>query len=215
VTSGFRISSGADLDSVFTMYSSGSKPVLTGFRTSAGQDARDRYQPYTSGQKASNTGFRNAAGTDLRDLFQYVNSGSSTLPINGNSYERNKGRGTATLSFNMNSAGTYSITDDLGNTFDSGTWLPAGDSASSYSCTFTNTGANEADPEGGSDFTATNCSATAPGSALTANLYSSINAGATTVGTNASNSGTVTMKLYKSGALVSTTFVNFSVSAAG
>lgn len=114
MTTGFRTSSGADLDSVFVAYSSGTKAGTTGFRTSAGQDMADRFQPYTSGQKASTTGYRNSAGTDLCNLFQYVNAGSTALPINGQSYSNSvfvpaASSGTVTFQFRLTSATTWDL----------------------------------------------------------------------------------------------------------
>lgn len=201
---------GVDLDQIFDPYVSGTKPAATHY-TVNGVDLRDIFAPRYLGTSAPVTHYT-VNGVDLNQIFAAKGSITYSLPINGNSYTRSRGRGTATLLFNMLSSGAYSITDDRGTVLDSGTWLPAGESASNYGCVFATTLVSGSDPDGGFD----SYSNGAPTlSVLSTSRIFSGSASATTVGTNASNDGTVTMQLFKGGTLVSTTLVNFSCAAAG
>lgn len=74
MATGFRDSSGVDLDSLFAVYSSGTKRANTGFMTSDGVDISNRFQP---GDAGITTGFRDSAGTDVGRLFAAAAAGSS------------------------------------------------------------------------------------------------------------------------------------------
>lgn len=213
MTSGFRNSSGVDFDSVFDPYVQGTSPANTGLRISGGTDLAGRYAPLSFGSAAAVQGFRISGGADVNTLWAKIGTAVYTLPINGQTYTRSVGRSSATLDFLMKSDGTYSIVNDVPTVLASGTWLPSGDSVSSYTCTFAQSGmVNGTDPGGGSDFFS-NSAATQQ--ALTTTQDFQCGAGASTISQNAANGGTVTMKLYKSGVLRSTTTVTFNCSAAG
>lgn len=86
MTTGFRRSDGADLDTLFMAYQSGTPPAATGFRNSSGTDLSNLFQPYTLGSKQGAVGFRNSSGTDLADLFQHIGVPLFSA-INGGSYD--------------------------------------------------------------------------------------------------------------------------------
>jgi hypothetical protein len=182
-----------------------------GYRTSAG--VLLKFAALSYGSAAANHGYRLSDGRDFSALWAKKGTAVYTLPINGQTYTRGTGRGSATLDFNVKSNGTYSIVNDAAAVLASGTWLPSGDSVSSYTCTFAQSGmVNAPDPGGGTDFYS-NSAATQQ--ALTASQDFQCGAGAGTINQNAANGGTVTMKLYKSGVLRSTTTVTFECSAGG
>lgn len=212
MATGFRNSSGVDFDSLFDPYVQGTPPSDTGFRLSSGVDLAGRYAPISFGSKGPDVGFRTSSGTDVSNLWAAYGTASYSLPINGRSYTRSRGRGTASLSFNMKSDGTYSITNDLGTVLDSGTWLPSGDSVSSYTCVYSTTMSSGPDP-GGGNRTISNDAPTQ--ASLTTSRTFTGAAGATVTGTTASNNGSVTMDLYKSGVLKSSTVVTFNCDASG
>lgn len=213
MTTGYRNSSGVDFDSLFDPYVQGTSPAATGLRLSTGVDLAGRYAPISFGTKGPDVGFRTSAGLDVSNLWAAYGTASYALPINGNSYTNSVIGGSAGLLFNMKSDGTYSITKNSGAVLASGTWLPSGDSVSSYSCQYTYSGfTNGSDPGGGSD-SISNDAPTA--SALTTTRVFNVAATAFITGQTARNTGTVNMRLYKSGVLRSTTSVNFDCIATG
>lgn len=200
------------LSSIFDLWQPGTdKAPATGIKEN-GVDTSDIYAMLKYGSAAAPTGVK-SKNADLNTIYAAKGSASYALPVNGRLYTRSRGRGGATLAFNMLSNGTYSIVDDRGVTLDSGSWLPAGDAVASYSCKFSQSGfTNGPDISGGTD-TYTNGAPSV--SALTTSRSFTAGAAATTINTNASNGGTVTMQLYKSGVLRSTTSVSFQLDAAG
>lgn len=208
--SGYR-SGGVDFDDLFDPFVQGPTSVATGRRI-AGVDLSYRYAHIQYGAKRADVGYR-VNGTDLSNLWAAKGTAVYSLPINGREYTRSRGRGGASLAFNMLSNGTYSIVNDLGTVLDSGSWLPAGDAVASYSCKFSQSGFTNGLDIGGGNDTYTNEAPAA--SALTTSRSFTAGAVATTINTNASNIGTVTMQLYKSGVLRSTTSISFQLDAAG
>lgn len=70
MASGYQISTGADLDTIFEPLAGGTAASATGFKNASNADLNTLYHAYVTGTKASSTGFKNSAGTDLNDIFQ-------------------------------------------------------------------------------------------------------------------------------------------------
>jgi hypothetical protein len=199
------------LTDIFEPYTTGTKAAVTGY-TIGGQDLKDIFAPLYLGSSAGTTGYK-VNGADLNTIFAAKGTVSYTLPINGQDYTRNKGRGTASITVTFKNDGTYSITTDVGTVLASGTWLPAGDVVSDYAVQYSQSGAASGpDPDGGSD----NYSNGAFNkTSLSGNPAFSISASAITVNTNASNSCALTIRLYKNGTLRLNAACGLDVSAAG
>lgn len=175
-----------------------------------GVDTSDIYAMLKYGTAAAPTGIKKN-NADLCTIYAAKGTARYTLPIDGQSYTHNTGRGTATITVTFKADGTYTIVG--GATLASGTWLPAGDSASSYTVKYSETGAaNGPDPDGGGD----SYSNGAPSpTAVSSSPAFSISASATTTGTDAGNYCGLTISLYKSGILRLSATCDLSVSAAG
>lgn len=211
MASGYRNAAGVDADDLYDPDVVGDGPSAVGYRKVDGTTLR--YAAAGYGTPGAAMGYRMSNGVDIGTLWSRKGTAVYTLPINGKTYTRGGGRGTHSLTWTMRADGTYAITDDVGTVYDSGTWLPAGDSVSAWSCQFTQTGGhNGPDPDGGSDTVSDDMPSPAT---LTSDIAFSVVASATVLNTNASNGAVVTAKLFRSGVLRSTTSVTFNVSAAG
>lgn len=206
---------GTPLSSIFAPYLTGAKAAATGIYEN-GNDLANIYAPLSAGSSAAATGITIGSGASLKDLnkvFAAINTTNYPLGFNGQTYTRSRGRGTATITLTMNANGTWNIVNDTGATLASGNWLNFGGSAGNYTVQYVMTGfANGADPGGGSD-TYQNDAPSAV--ALTTSRLAQCAASATVLGSNAANSGTVTVKLYYNGTLVSTSTCTLDTSAAG
>lgn len=103
MASGFRASSGADLDSVFAARVAAAIGGV-GYRTSDGVDISQRYQPGSSGIV---TGLRRSDGVDLGNLF----SSSAPAPVNfgGAAFNQPPGTGTGSTGVTVNPNGDISF----------------------------------------------------------------------------------------------------------
>jgi hypothetical protein len=215
---GYPTVNNVPLDQIFDPYISGTKASLTGYTVMISEvavDLRDLFAPIYLGTSAAPTKYK-VNNADLNTIFAKKGTAQYALPIDGNSYVASGQRGTTSLTLNMLSNGTYNVTRFQANNggtsvLASGTWLPSGDSASSYTCTFAfqliSSGAF-----GGSNSTTNDAVTQSPLTTSRAFQQASI---AANTGQSADQQGKVTLKLYKSGVLRSTTVVTFSTEANG
>jgi len=217
MTTGFRNSSGTDFDNVFDPYVQGTKPGTTGYRTSDGVDLNQRFAPLVFGTAAAATGFRLSSGADVNTLWAAKGTAQYSLGFNGGSYASNNVRATASLTLNMKSDGTWSVVRQQGisgeTLLDSGTWLPSGGNVSDYTVKFVMTGFTSGPDEGGGSDDFSNGAPT-PAS-LTTTRSAAASAVAVTIGNDATNQGTVTAFLYKTGVLISTSTCTFTCTSVG
>jgi len=210
MASGYRNSAGQDTDDLFDPDTVGDGPQGTGYRRSDGSVLR--YAAAKYGQPGAAVGYRMSNGVDIGTLWARKGTAVYTFPFNGQRYTGTSGRGTASVSMSFSSNGTWSISATTGSPT-SGTWLSYGGTAADYSVQFVMTGfASGADPDGGSN-------GYSNGAASPVSLSSGATCGctssATVTNSSAGNYGTVTVKLFKSGALVNTSTCTFSTEAAG
>jgi len=209
---------GVPLDQIFDPYVSGTKAPLTGYTVRIGGvdvDLRDLFAPIYLGTSAAPTNYK-VNNADLNTIFAKKGTAQYALPINGQSYVASGQRGGTYLTFNMKADGTYSIDRFQANsggayTLATGTWLPSGDSASLYTCMFA-LQTISAGAFGGTNSTTNGAPAQ---SALTSDRSCQVTSTAANTGQTADQQVRVTMTLYKSGVLRSTTVVTFSTSADG
>jgi len=186
------------------------KVAATGIQEN-GTDICNLYAPRSQGTAPASTGILKN-GTDIASLFAKNTGAVGGLPIDGNSYSRNVGRGTATLQVSLKSDGTYTVTNTV-TTLASGTWLPSGASVSQCTCRYTGPGfANEDDPGGG---TASYTNGAPSAAALTTTRSFTASATSTASGDSAYNAGTLLIEVFKSGALASSSQISLSCSASG
>ena len=145
MTTGFRNSSGTDLDSVFDPYVQGTKPAATGFRTSDGVDLNQRFAPLSFGSAAAVQGYRLSSGADVNTLWAAKGTATYNIPgLQGNTYSvygiASAASGQPGASVNcalaFNNTGAYSLTANIVSSGGgsgiitgfpaSGTWLPSG-----------------------------------------------------------------------------------------
>lgn len=204
---------GVGLDQIFDPYVSGTKAITTKY-TVNGVDLKDLFAPIYLGSSAAATNYK-VNGADLNTLFAKKGTAKYSLPIDGNLYTADVGRGTAALAITISSDGTYIVqqTGPTVVTLDSGTWLPSGQSVSSYTVMFTMMGFASGPDIGGGSNSYSNGAPTA--SALTTSRQATSSSTASTVSTNASNAGTIVIHIYRLGVEVSTTSIAFNTDAAG
>jgi hypothetical protein len=68
-TTGYRLSTGFDLSTVFDPYVSGTQSNPTGYQDASGNDLSTRFAPYVSGPQANPTGYKLSTGSDLSTVF--------------------------------------------------------------------------------------------------------------------------------------------------
>lgn len=152
-------------------------------------------------------------GTDFSAIFGTPNT-NTPLGMNGKTYTRGAGRGTHYIRMQFFTAGTWTVVDDSGGTLDTGSWLIFGGAASDYTVQYVMSGfSNGPDPDGGSNSFSNDASSQV--NLGTTQPIANATSSATVLNTSAANYGTVTINLYKSGVLVSTSVCTFDVSAAG
>jgi hypothetical protein len=66
---GYKLSTGADLNTVFMGYSGGTQAAVTGYQTETGADLNTVFAPYVSGTQAAATGYKISSGADLSTVF--------------------------------------------------------------------------------------------------------------------------------------------------
>jgi hypothetical protein len=212
------------LTDIFDPYVSGTKAIVTGYTVMVGgvpTDLRDLFAPIYLGTSAPITKYR-VRGADLNTLFAAKGTAAYSLPINGKTYiESTLTRGTASVQFNMLASGAWNVTSFVSGRTpstiveDSGTWLPAGDSAANWSCSMINDGSGSVIAHGG--FTGENTQTTTCPTArvLTSNQNAYQASSAITTGTRAQWTGTITLYLYRAGVLRSTTGIYLQLTADG
>lgn len=111
MVTGFKTSSGVDLDTIFAARVSAAG-ANCGFKNSAGVDLAQLFEPGSAGVHPTDTGFRNSAGTDLRLLFSTV--AAAPTSFTGAFASRSKTSGTATVTGTIKADGTIVFTNDVG-----------------------------------------------------------------------------------------------------
>lgn len=72
---GFKVSGGADLNTVFHAYTgSNGQATATGFKVSGGADLNTVFEPLSAGSAAGVTGFKISGGADLNTVFAAINT---------------------------------------------------------------------------------------------------------------------------------------------
>lgn len=212
MTTGYK-SNGVDLANIFSPKGTHTA-AATGYKT-AGTDLNQQLLALADGSAVANpTGYK-VNGADLNTIFGVTTPGLG-LPT---SVTVGSGRAGGTVTLTYNSSGTWAFsTSGSSATYvpsgaaTSGTWLTSG-VASDYTISMVGTGfINGADPGGGTDSYSTTC---ATPQSLSSNQDCMVSAVAGGVGDNASNVGTWTVKLYKSGVLVGQQSFNVDVESAG
>jgi len=150
MASGYRNGAGSDFDDVFDLYVQGDKGLACGYRSGDGNDLNQRYAPLAYGAKAADVGYRDASGSDLSNRWARKGSAQYALGFNGNSYSTSRealtnqqGNISASVTIGILNNGTWSIGADTGSPM-SGSWLPAGRSASEYNVQIEGSGMNRA-----------------------------------------------------------------------
>lgn len=209
--SGYR-SQGVDFDDLFDPDVVGDGPAAAGY-TVAG--APLKYAALKYGTKRANVGYA-VNGSDASNLWAAKGTASYNLPIEGKSYQSNQSglNGTAQLIFSMKSDGTYTIVRSVRGvltTLDTGTWLPAGDNASQYTCKFV--GVQTVNSLVG-DASFNNITNAGTAQALTTTrTYTADSSVFTELGAVADQSVAVTMSYYRLGVLVHDVHVTFGTRA--
>jgi hypothetical protein len=67
---GYKLSTGADLNTVFAPYVSGTPAAVTGYQNATGADLNTLFAPYVSGTQAAATGYQISGGADLNAVFR-------------------------------------------------------------------------------------------------------------------------------------------------
>lgn len=146
MASGYR-SQGVDFDDLFDADVMGNGPAADALRRQGGQPLRYAHLQY--GQKRADVGFR-LGGQDVSNLWAAKGTATYTLPINGQAFSahnqsrtNSSGSATATVTFIIDSNGTYRILqnttgggNNTGSDPISGTWLPAGATVGEYDVQF-------------------------------------------------------------------------------
>ncbi|UQY87967.1 hypothetical protein LQE85_01640 [Stenotrophomonas rhizophila] len=215
MTSGHR-SNGVDFDELFDPDVIGDGPAAAGFMR-GGQPLRFAHIRY--GAKGPDVG-RRQGGVDVSNLWAARGTASYSLPINGQAYSSHNqsrtnstGSAVATVTFILDSAGTYRV---LGNTtgggnnsgadLAAGSWLPAGASAGQYDVQFEAANVGVASISNGAPSFAS-CTATR-------SIAASVSVPAASL-ENQFAEVTLTIRLRRSNGAVSTTQIYAKVGAAG
>jgi hypothetical protein len=167
-----------------------------------------RYAALKYGQQRADVGF-SQSGVDAAHLWAAKGTAVYALAVDGKSYSsNNQSRGQAAIRMTVYANGTYDIrdwrSDSLSTVLASGTWLTDGSPASQWAVSLAATHANDAVIDGGT--TGATTTAANP-TALTGNYYGQVYSQATLTSDRASCTGTIVCRLYKNGALRSTTTV--------
>ncbi|UGB47015.1 hypothetical protein LQ772_06905 [Frateuria edaphi] len=207
---------GMDLDALLEPWQSGDgNAAATGYKIN-GADLNTKYAPASVGTAyLGGTGYKQG-GADIGPRFAAKGSRSTVLPFDGDTFiADNPSRGPASLTLTLNSDGTYTIVRMIGSaatTIGSGTWLPSGEAASNWSCQYSYS-TSLVTVVG--DASNSNTNGAASISALTSDRAFQSNSTANFTGGQAGQTVAVTLKLYRSGVLRSTTGFTFKTSADG
>ncbi|WP_199098969.1 hypothetical protein [Dyella sp. ASV21] len=215
MSSSYRNSQPADSDDLFDPDVIGDGPTAPFLRRADGSPLR--YADARYGTPGDTFGYRDASIADMGPKWAKKGTAMYTLPINGANYSANAPRrGTSYLTFTMAADGSYSVQRSGTNVGDatlaSGRWLPSGDSNASYTVQFE--GSQQGVTFGESaGYTFTNGAQTPQ--SLTANRQIQASAWTLQTGTTSDASCDITIRLYKNGALRSTTRITFNTSSSG
>jgi len=214
MASGFRNSAGVDFDDLYDTDTVGDGYVATFLRRSDGSSLH--YASASYGTPGDAVGFRDGSGVDVGPRWAKKGTAQYALPINGQTFNSNAAaRGHAQLDMNMISDGTYTIVRSATGlstaTLASGNWLPSGGSVSDYTVQFI--GSQTGSVVAGGTNTTVNGATSA--SALTTTRTFSAKSDAPLTADRASADCSLTIKLFKSGNLVSTTVVTLHTNANG
>lgn len=104
---GYKISSGVDLDSLFMAMQIAPAASATGFKNSSGIDLSQVFQKYVSGTKVAATGFKTSSGTDLCNVFQ--NAAVPLLAVTANNVTKTSGPAAAFCGAYLSTGGPNTI----------------------------------------------------------------------------------------------------------
>jgi len=192
-------------ENLFAPDTVGDGPVTTNIKENG---VGKRFAAIKYGSKRPDVLFRNG-GTDVTNYWASNGSAVYSLPINGATYNsNNQSRGTASIRFNIYANGTYDVQDWRSSTnhpnFVSGSWLPAGEVASNWSVQIDATHNNDSVIDGGTTGAETNAPAAQP---CTTDHFGRVYANAILTTDRATCTGSITVRLYRLGALRSTTTI--------
>lgn len=214
MAAGYRNAAGVDFDDLFEAGAT----AATNFRRSDGTALR--YAARGTVPKGPNVGYRLANGTDLSNLWLPKGSAPPVPGFNGATYEGfaaapsgATGTTSATVRLTFLPDGTWvvdrtiagSATGNGVTTLATGTWLPAGQSASNYTVRFAATGSGGTESNGAT-------TAQAITAARTFSLQASVNSATTNLQVA---SRTVTASLTRTGAGTSAATCTLDVEAQG
>lgn len=138
MTTLFRTVAGIDFDDYFDLNKSGEYAANVNHRTADGTDLARRYELLKYGSRAADVRFRNAAGVDLAAIWAAKGTAVYALGFNGKYYESVRTALTnenttisASVGLVILANGTWAVNAASGSPT-TGTWLPAGKSASEY-----------------------------------------------------------------------------------
>ncbi|UPG87041.1 hypothetical protein L2Y94_06700 [Luteibacter aegosomatis] len=201
---------GVDFDDMYDPDVIGDGPS---FAQLADKGVPRRYAHIQYGSRQRDSGYR-INGSDTSNFWAAKGTAVYALAINGRSYTaNNQSRGGAGVRLQILGNGTYQVLvqDQNGTSgyhaVDSGTWLPAGDSASNWTVVM---GANENSHDWIGNGATSDVENTAPSqTAVSSNPYCGGKCSATFTGSNSQSRGGLTVRLYRLGALRSTTTISY------
>ncbi len=206
-----------DFDDLFDADVMGDGPVATAYRRPGGQPLRYAHVRY--GARRGDVG-RRQGGQDLASLWAAKGTASYSLPIHGQIYRAHNqshtnatGSAVATVTFVLESAGTYRVLanttgggNNTGETLASGSWLPGGAAAGEHDVQFEAANVGAASISNGAPSYAS-CT-------TTRTLAASVSVPAASL-ENKSAEVTLVIRLRRSNGAVSTTQIYAGVGAAG
>lgn len=203
-------SKGVNFSSLFDPDIMGDGPTAPGYKVNG---VAQRFADIKYGSKRANIGYAEK-GVDLSNKWAAKGTAAYALGFDGGSYSATESsRGSADLKLEMKSNGTWAITrvSPSPATLASGTWLPSGEGVSSWACQFSYT--DSGSEIGGGSNAVTN-GAAAQSSLGTTRAFDS-RSNANLFGQFADQAVSLSVKLYKNGALRSTSTCTFNTSADG
>lgn len=211
---GYRFQN-VDFDDLFDPDVMGDGPSVANLRGGGAL----RYAAIQYGSKRPDVGYRRD-GTDVSNLWAAKGTATYSLPINGRAYSSHNqshtnatGSAVATVTFALDSAGTYRVVanttgggNNTAETLASGSWLPNGAAAGEYDVQFEAANVGVASISNGAPSYAS-CTATRT-------LAASVSVPAASL-ENKSADVTLVIRLRRSNGAVSTTQIYAGVGAAG
>jgi hypothetical protein len=205
--SGYR-TNGIDFDDIFD-------PDVIGDGPTAGLSVNGvpiKYAHIQYGSKHADVIYT-YAGSDVTNRWAAKGTAVYALPINNGQYTANsQTRGTARIRFALLADGTYQVrrttgADATSVVVASGTWLPANDSVGNWTVAYEAVETAQTHQGDGTNSGVTNQATSAVG--VSGNPYCDGYAVATFTGTNADSHGYLRIRLYRLGALRSTTTISY------